>query len=346
MNQHWDYDPEKGWIPPASVAPTPSDAPSTPINLRRERIGVASIALGVAFIPLFTAALQFLLVYLIHRFAPSLADADWYYITLSSLPMYVFAMPLSLLLFKLGKAEPPTRTRMSFPVWLGLLAICFTLMYAGNFIGIIVNAIISVFTGKPAVNELAELTMNTPLWANLLFCGILAPILEEIFYRKLVIDRLRRYGDLAAILISGVLFGLVHGNFSQFFYAALIGILFGYIYLRTGKLRYTVALHMAVNLVGGVYATEMTKLLTPILESTDPLMAMVQSPAALFTVLLYFLFLSACIIGAPVALVFLWKKIRLEKGSVRLSAKNFVRIFLVNPAVWLLCSVILLLFLG
>lgn len=346
MNQHWDYDPEKGWIPPASADSAPSNKASAPIDLRRERIGVASIAFGVAFIPLFTAALQFLLVYLIRRYTPSLADADWYYIALSTLPMYVVAMPLSLLLFKLGKAEPPTRTRMSFSVWLGLLAICFTLMYAGNFIGIIVNAIISVFTGKPPVNELAELTMNTPLWANLLFCGILAPILEEIFYRKLVIDRLRRYGDLAAILISGILFGLVHGNFNQFFYAALIGILFGYIYLRTGKLRYTVALHMAVNLVGGVYATEMTKLLTPILESSNPLMNLVQSPAALFMSLMYFLFLSACIIGAPVALVLLWKKIRFDQATVHLSAKNSVRIFLVNPAVWLLCGVILLLFLG
>ena len=346
MNQHWDYDPEKGWISPDSTASVLPDETSAPIDVRRERLQPASVAFGIAFISLFTAALQFFLVYLVRRFAPALADADWYVIVLSTAPMYAVAMPLSLLLYRIGRAEPPVRRRMPPLVWLGLLAICFALMYAGNFIGIIVNAIISIITGKPVVNELAELTLNTPLWANLLFCGILAPILEEIFYRKLVIDRLRRYGDLAAILISGVLFGLIHGNLTQFFYAAFIGIVFGYIYLRTGRLRYTMGIHMAVNLVGGVYATEMSKQLTPILESADPLIAMAQNPTALLMVLAYFLFISACIIGAPVALVLLWKKIHLEKATVRLSKEGAVRVFLVNPAVWLLCGVILLLFLG
>ena len=350
MNEHWDYDPEKGWIPPTN-APSAYSAASndgTPVatDLRRERLQAVSIALGISLITLLTAAFQYLLVFLVYRFAPAIADTDWYYIVLSTAPMYAFAMPLSLLLFRIGRSDPPPTRRMSFPVWLGVLAICFTLMYAGNFIGIIVNTIISIFTGKPVINDLAELTLQTPLWANLLFCGILAPIFEEIFYRKLVIDRLRRYGDLAAILMSGLLFGLIHGNFSQFFYASFIGVVFGYIYLRTGKLRYTIALHMAVNLIGGVYVTEMTKLLTPILESTDPLLAMVENPACVTMVLLYFLFLAACVVATPIALVLLWKKIGFEKAQVKLSGNTAVRVFLLNPAVWLLAAVILLMFLG
>lgn len=346
MNQNQDYEPRPEEDGSACNTDTAPVTPPAPIDLRRERLQAASVAFGVAFISLFTAALQFLLVYLISCFAPALADADWYVIVLSTAPMYAVAMPLSILLYRIGRAEPPPRHRMSSLVWFGLLAICFTLMYAGNFIGIIVNAIISIVTGKPVVNELAEMTLNTPLWANLLFCSILAPILEELFYRKLVIDRLRRYGDLPAILISGVLFGLIHGNFSQFFYAALIGVVFGYIYLRTGKLRYTVGLHMAVNLVGGVYATEMTKLLTPILESDNPLITMAQNPAALAMLAPYLIFITACIVTAPIALVLLRKTIGFRKATVRLSARDAVRVFLVNPAVWLLAGVILLLFIA
>ena len=350
MSDHWDYDPERGWIPPtgfpAASPVTSDDATSAPINLRHERLQIASIALGVSLITLLTVAFQYLLVFLVHRFAPAIADADWYYIVLSTAPMYVFAMPISLLLFRIGKSDPPPTRRMTPLAWLGLLAICFTLMYAGNFIGIIVNTIISIFTGKPPVNDLAELTMNTPLWANLLFCGILAPILEELFYRKLVIDRLRHYGDLAAILISGLLFGLIHGNLSQFFYASFIGVVFGYIYLRTGKLRYTIGLHMAVNMVGGVYATEMSKLLTPVLESTDPLLAMIENPACVTMMLLYFLFLAACVVATPIALVLLWKKIRFEKAQITLSGNDALRVALLNPAVWLLAILIVWMFLG
>ena len=38
-------------------------------------------------------------------------------------------------------------------------------------------------------------------------------------------DRLLGYGQKTAIIISGIMFGMAHGNFSQFFYAFGIGIL-------------------------------------------------------------------------------------------------------------------------
>ena len=69
-------------------------------------------------------------------------------------------------------------------------------------------------------------------------------------FRKILIDRVRKYGELPAILISGVMFGLFHGNFTQFFYAAGLGILFAWIYVRTGKIIHTIALHFLVNFWG------------------------------------------------------------------------------------------------
>ncbi|MBO6055192.1 MAG: CPBP family intramembrane metalloprotease, partial [Oscillospiraceae bacterium] len=57
------------------------------------------------------------------------------------------------------------------------------------------------------------------------------------------------------VIISAVMFGLFHGNFSQFFYAFAVGLVFGYVYLRTGKIRYSIALHIFVNFMGSVPAT-------------------------------------------------------------------------------------------
>ena len=53
-----------------------------------------------------------------------------------------------------------------------------------------------------------------------------------------------------AIFGSAFLFGLFHGNFGQFFYAFAVGAVFAYVALRTGGIRYTVALHFLVNLLG------------------------------------------------------------------------------------------------
>ena len=89
-------------------------------------------------------------------------------------------------------------------------------------------------------------------WIYLIFgiitVGIVIPILEELIFRRLVINSTCKYGYGAAIMISAFTFAVYHGNFIQFFYAFGLGILFAYIYCKTGKLRYTVLLHMAYNL--------------------------------------------------------------------------------------------------
>ena len=102
------------------------------------------------------------------------------------------------------------------------------------------------------VNQVEEMIMDMSLWAVILSAVILAPIMEELIFRKLVLDRLAGYGPAVAMSVSALVFGLAHGNFYQFFYAFLLGLIFAYIYLRTGKVRYSMMLHMMVNFCGSV----------------------------------------------------------------------------------------------
>ena len=81
---------------------------------------------------------------------------------------------------------------------------------------------------------------------------ILAPEIEEYIFRKQLIDRMHIYGEKLAVVTSALMFGLFHGNLSQFFYAFALGLVFGYVYLKTGKLRYNISLHMLINLIGSV----------------------------------------------------------------------------------------------
>ena len=314
-------------------------------DLQRERSQISSIALAITFITLTTMLLQLVLGLLFAFFAPPVVNRPWFTMLLSTLPMYLIAMPLSLLLYRLGKPSPPPKRRIGFPAWLALLTVTFAVTYIGNYIGIAVNAIISMITGEPVENPLQNLTAQAPFWANLLFVGILAPILEEIFYRKLVIDRLRRYGDLVAILVSGTLFGLLHGNFSQFFYACMVGFLFGYVYLYSGKLRYTVALHMAVNLVGGVFTSELLKWIDLEALESGSMDAILQNLLPLSLYGGYLVFVLACMILGPISVFLLRKHIRFQKGEVKLNSKSFCHVVLANPSVWILFALILISFL-
>ncbi len=316
-------------------------------HIGKERLQIAMPALSIAMVFLIASVVQGIVHALILELAPEIAENDWYMWVISMVPMYCIAMPIALLVMRISKPEPPSPAQMRPLVFWGLLALCFGLTYAGNFIGSIVNAILSLLTGQEITNELEELTLNSPFWVNLFFCGIVAPVMEEIFYRKLFIDRLRRYGDLPALLISGIVFGLIHGNFYQFFYAALLGMLFGYIYLNTGKIRYTIALHMAINLVGGVYTTEMMKRLDIELLSSDPIAAISQNTTGVLMYFGYLGFVGLMMIAAVIAavLLFLFCRKPLRRAEHPLTAHEWVRVLLINPGVWMLLLVVALLFL-
>jgi membrane protease YdiL (CAAX protease family) len=75
-----------------------------------------------------------------------------------------------------------------------------------------------------------------------------APIIEELFFRGLVLrSLLRRLPPWAAITISSLLFALVHFQPLQFVALAIFGAIVGVLALRTGRLGPSICAHMAFN---------------------------------------------------------------------------------------------------
>lgn len=82
--------------------------------------------------------------------------------------------------------------------------------------------------------------------------AIIAPVFEELWFRGLVLESLRPYGNGFAIFISAILFGLTHSNFEQFFYAAALGVFLGYIAVSTRSIVTTTIMHAMFNSISGV----------------------------------------------------------------------------------------------
>ena len=53
------------------------------------------------------------------------------------------------------------------------------------------------------------------------------------------------------------MFGIWHGNFQQFFFAFFLGVLFSFVYIRTGRIIYTMILHGSLNLITSSVTTEL-----------------------------------------------------------------------------------------
>lgn len=168
----------------------------------------------------------------------------------SYLAMYGVAFPLYLLMSKNMEKTAPEKHSMSVGSFLICIMICIALMVAGNLIGNVINVVLTTLFSDLNAFTLNDYVFNDSPYFFLVLAVICAPIVEEILLRKIFIDRVRKYGDGWAILLSGLLFGLLHGNFTQFFYAALVGAFLAFIYVKTGKLQYTIALHMILNFIG------------------------------------------------------------------------------------------------
>jgi len=78
---------------------------------------------------------------------------------------------------------------------------------------------------------------------------IAAPILEELIFRGIILDGLlKKYSYLKSILISSLLFGLIHLNPSQFVVGLIMGIFTGWIYYKTRIITLSILIHSVGNL--------------------------------------------------------------------------------------------------
>lgn len=104
----------------------------------------------------------------------------------------------------------------------------------------------------PPAPEWLENALNTTLGqskaSGLIMAAILAPIFEETFCRGIILrGLLKRTSTFMAIFWSAIFFGLIHMNPWQALPAFVMGLVFGWIYYKTGSLKLTMLMHFVNN---------------------------------------------------------------------------------------------------
>lgn len=178
------------------------------------------------------------------------------YLLFSMIPMYLVGFPLLIMMLKKDvPGERIEKRKMTAGQYVLSAIICIGLAYAANIVGLIMTTVIGVFTGNEVENEIASLVNEISPWSVLFYTVLCAPVMEEFVFRKLIVDRAVRYGQGVAVVLSGLMFGLFHGNLNQFVYATVIGMFLAYLYVKTGNLKITISLHMLFNFIGGFLPT-------------------------------------------------------------------------------------------
>lgn len=269
---------------------------------------------------------------LVLAFAPSLLDNPNLSLLVSMLPTYTIAFPLTSLLIHQVPGVQMKKHNMKPTQLLGAFAISYALMYLSNLAGQFFTNIIGIIKGSPVDDAIEDLVSElNPLTAFFVMV-LLAPALEEWIFRKLLVDRTIRYGEGTAIFLSGLMFGLFHGNLNQFVYTFLIGAFWAFIYVKTGRLRYTIYLHMALNFMGSVGSLFFLGAISTLEGGSSAMNGfhfLLGMLIPLAIVIPYLIVVFGLVISGIVLLVTNWKRFRLIPAELFIpKEKRFSVIFL------------------
>ena len=109
------------------------------------------------------------------------------------------------------------------------------------------NAVSLLYSSNVISSVMFSVTDEVPFVVGLLIIAIVPAFLEEFTYRGVFYNTYRLAAGFGAALLSGLLFGLVHGNLNQFTYAFVLGVIFALIVEATDSIWSTMIVHALVN---------------------------------------------------------------------------------------------------
>ncbi len=112
---------------------------------------------------------------------------------------------------------------------------------------ICLNSLSMIFV-ENKIAGVADQIVSTPMWQMILSVGVLGPFIEEFVFRGILLQTYQRTGRIiGSIILSSVLFGIVHMNFNQLVYAAAMGVMLALLVEATGSVISSFIAHAAFN---------------------------------------------------------------------------------------------------
>lgn len=224
----------------------------------RQKRRLSKISVAVGFSVLSFSALGFLLAVLLKLvpgFSENYPSNEPFFISFNILYyLVIVGLPFLAACLYLKEEGELKELPLGAPVsgavfWLlvsaGLMA-CIAGSYASSMLGSMVENIFGVRFNMP--QDDIRLNTGANIFLTIVQTALLPALIEEFSVRGVVLQPLRRYGDWFAVLMSSVVFAMMHGNMVQIPFAFIAGIAIGYAVLVTGSLWTGVLIHFLNNL--------------------------------------------------------------------------------------------------
>ncbi len=160
--------------------------------------------------------------------------------------------------------------------------------------------------------------------------AVVPACVEEFAFRGIVLGVLRKHSDSLAIIVSSIMFGLMHGNFMQIPFAFVVGLILGFVVVKTNSLLPGIIIHFLNNAISVTFS---------LLSSSQNI------PMALID-LIYISIMLVIITSGIISTIFLIKKhkgfFKLSGASTIIPFKEKVQIFCESPTMIVFAILMLL----
>ncbi|SFE47609.1 hypothetical protein SAMN05216238_11815 [Lentibacillus persicus] len=119
--------------------------------------------------------------------------------------------------------------------------------YAANYLATFIETeLFGISIGSENTEMIMDITRTVP--AFMIVTAIIAPILEEIIFRKIIFGQLyKRWNFFISALLSSLVFGIIHGEPEHILIYSGIGFVFAFLYVKTKRIIVPIIVHMAMN---------------------------------------------------------------------------------------------------
>jgi len=114
--------------------------------------------------------------------------------------------------------------------------------WIGNFFSFLI-VLMSSYKGRTPVVAIYE-----SLYTDIIMTVFVAPVLEEIVFRGVIMNNLKKYGIKTAIIINSIFFALSHYNTDMIIPAFFTGIIFSYVAYKY-SIKYSILIHFFINAI-------------------------------------------------------------------------------------------------
>ena len=119
----------------------------------------------------------------------------------------------------------------------------FALIYGINFFLNLISSAINI--------EGQKFIVQRPIYTDIIYAICIAPVLEEIVFRGVLMTYLKKYGIQTEIIVSSLFFGISHYNIYMIIPAFFIGIVLAYVSYKY-SIKYSILLHILLNIVANM----------------------------------------------------------------------------------------------